>query len=573
MHDTMFGVIGVLTRSLVSGNEIVSNVMLPAVPQPLARHTDGGGDFFTAVGFPAPNSPLPSNGTTIEYADGDSTGWRGGRLCRDDNDDDFRKRMRLGLLESARTGFVDTNNHDDTRLNGPAKENVLPLNFNLHAFQEALADKTPGELGSYFCTGCLWERFTGTVFITNTWKGSMLGGAVFPNGEAAPPPNPVVDDRADVSDLLAQPRAPRETKSTTGPLPYELCAAPSDEAGSALAQVVGHRFVDADEADAVNASGDIVSSFNAPFQNNDPPSPSLPSLNNNEIFRRQMDNPMIPPPTPAEPATPLPDDLGRGTANIRGSFRIPECADYNTNNGKWRNVRATSVRLINGRSLNYIASKCGAGRNQPCQPQLSPLAAHQLDAGLNIVSNVPVYVAGDINQSSEVDDIETGAKAANWIPFMIAGDTVTTVSNAWDDEHSRWGVSTTNSELNPASSLIPRPAQDTRYHMLLLTGIVGAGVYGSGQTIVATGGSGGGLQGAMRLMEQWDGREHIFRGAIVLGWMPVFTQWKVADSASRSSQPPGMRDWQFDRHLNATVNQPPDSPVFDVTALRSWRRE
>jgi hypothetical protein len=108
---------------------------------------------------------------------------------------------------------------------------------------------------------------------------------------------------------------------------------------------------------------------------------------------------------------------------------------------------------------------------------------------------------------------------------------------------------------------------------LLLTGLVGAGVYGGGRDIVPTRTSGGGLHNAMRLMEDWRGERHIFRGAMVLGWMPVYTQWLVGREGDRSYMPPALRNWQFDRHLNATVNQPPDSPVFDVTALRSWRRE
>jgi hypothetical protein len=87
--------------------------------------------------------------------------------------------------------------------------------------------------------------------------------------------------------------------------------------------------------------------------------------------------------------------------------------------------------------------------------------------------------------------------------------------------------------------------------------------------------SGGGLPNAMRLMENWDINNafHTFRGAMVLGWSPVYTHWKVARAGRGTYFPPKLRDWQFDRHLNATINQPPDSPVFDVSAIRSWRRE
>ena len=574
-RPTAVGFCGGRSEQIGTGNEVSHNVMLPAVPQPLTRVSDDDDNAYFPTGFPAPGSPLPSDGTVLEYADGDSSGWGGGRLCQADNDGEFRKRMRLALLESTRTGFSDTNNHGgETRMNG-APPDVLPLNFNLHAFQEALADKTPGELGSYFCAGCMWEKFDGTVFVTNTWKGSMLGADTFPNGLASPPPDPNLDDRASFpdGDLVAQPRAPHEALSTTGPLPFQLCGAPSDETGTAHAQVVGQRFLEADEVDVRPGRGTLNIDPRAPFRANED---FGPSINQRDTFQRKMRKPTLPPGSPPE-RTPtvlaLPDDLASAGTTITGSFRIPECANYAHVGGKWTTVRATSVRVINGRTLNFNASKCGTRRNQACQPRLSPTAAGLIENGLNVVTNVPVYIVGDINQSSEVDEVTTGEKAEDWIPFMVGGDSVTTLSNAWDDEHSRWNVATNSLEMNVNAPFVPRVAQSTRYHMLLLTGIVGAGVYGGGNAISPIGESGGGLPGAMRLMENWSDAEHVFRGAIVLGWMPVFTQWSVARPAVRSYRPPAIRNWQFDRHLNATVNQPPDSPVFDVTALRSWRRE
>jgi hypothetical protein len=159
---------------------------------------------------------------------------------------------------------------------------------------------------------------------------------------------------------------------------------------------------------------------------------------------------------------------------------------------------------------------------------------------------------------------------------MFAGDTVTTLSNAWDDQQSRWGVDTGDDRMigSDRAGETLRTAATTRYHMLLLTGLVAAGV-GDAAGITALGRSGGGLQNAMRLLEDWSDRrvEHIFRGAMVLGFAPVYTQWRTGNANDRTYRPPRLRDWQFDRHLNATVNQPPDSPVFDVTAIRNWRRE
>jgi hypothetical protein len=544
-------------------DDVRSSVLVPAVPQPLDPLGDG---MVGAISYPSARQPLPGDGTAVPLAPG-SDGWSIGRLCAGDNEAEFRRRMRLALLDATRTGFVDTNNHRDTRLNAAARENVLPINFNLHAFQEALADKTPGELGSYFCDdGCLWPRFNGTVFISDNWRGSMVGTSVFPDGIAAPPPNPVVIDQG-VDSGERQPHIPVERRSTTGPLPFPLCSAPSDEPAVAHAQVVGRRFVEADEID-VHTGSAAAPTFTMPYNDGD------------RGFGNTMLRTMALPPTASPREASTTPSYPDPAASVPGSFRIPECARYSLSGGVWSSVVPAAVRVINGRTINYNRSSCGDSGNARCLPELSSLsvsharsATRQLDDGLNVVTNMPMYIMGDINQTSEVNDVATGRRATDWIPVMFAADSVTTMSNAWDDEHSRWGVSTNDSDLN-VTSFTERAASTTRYTMLLLTGLVGAGSYaGGGRAINAFGTSGGGLHNVMRLMEDWRGEQHIFRGAMVLGWMPVYTQWRVGRPGDRSYEPPALRNWQFDRHLNATVNQPPDSPVFDVTALRNWRRE
>lgn len=557
-------------------NDVDDNDLVPAVPRPFLRVTSS--DLFgnTSVSnlpsfYPAPSSPLPGGGAAVSYQPGDE-GWSAGRLCRDDSEEEFRRRMRLALLEATRTGFKDTHSHADTRFANanPPQDEILPLNFNLHALQEALADQTPGELGSYFCEGCLWERFNGTVWIGNTWRGSMLS-LPFPDGAAAPPPSPVVDDVSILGRRRAQPKVPNEGRSTTGPLPYPLCGADSDEPSTALAQVVGHRFLEADEV--VATSGARVVGFAPPFGQN--------ALLNR--FEREADVPTLPTlmsPPEAAPVAPfvLPDDLSPPTSGMVTTFTIPDCRRYSLVDGPFAAVRPTAVRLINGRSLNFNRRSCGPNRNQRCHPELSAGDGRSRPAvgiipdGLNVITNAPLYIVGDVNRTSEIEQVQTGQRATDWIPFMVAGDTVTTLSNSWSDHGSRWGVSTGDGRLSTGSAPV-RLASSTQYNMLILTGVAASGIFAGPGDVSTVGASGGGITGAMRLMENWSDAAHRFRGSLVLGWFPVYTQWRQDSPDVRSYRPPALRDWQFDRHLNATVNQPPDSPVFDVTALRSWRRE
>lgn len=150
-----------------------------------------------------------------------------------------------------------------------------------------------------------------------------------------------------------------------------------------------------------------------------------------------------------------------------------------------------------------------------------------LEDGVNVVTNVPLYVVGDINMTSEIDRVQTGTKATDWVPVMLAGDTVTTMSNSWSDQGSRGGVSTADGRLRSGGpgSGPARAASTTQYNMLILTGVAGGGVFGpDAGEVQPVGATSGGLLGGMRLMENWSNAVHVFRGSLVLGWMPVYTQ-------------------------------------------------
>ena len=86
----------------------------------------------------------------------------------------------IGLVDATRTGFKDLD----------AGENMLPINLDVAGLVRALRDKTPGELGSYFCgasdsgvanvadvpaAGC--RKFNGILWIGSTWNGRPTSSA------------------------------------------------------------------------------------------------------------------------------------------------------------------------------------------------------------------------------------------------------------------------------------------------------------------------------------------------------------------------------------------------------------
>lgn len=504
------------------------SVLLAATLMPTRGVSESGALIFEP--FPLQSAPLPSNGSRVDYPSGaPNPTFQAGAACASDSEREVRRRARIALLEATRSGFRDTNFRPGEAFDD-GQGDLLPLNFDLHALQEALADRTPGELGSYFCSGCLWPSFDGTIFVSNSWRGSMLSRSRDLNTTAAAAPSPRVNDDAIAltpAAGLRQPGAQRAMSQSTASLPFPLCSG----------DLAGERFLEADEGSGA--------AFTFPYEGNA-----------DDDYARMI---AIGPPAPAPAPTP------RET-----TFRIQPCSGHAIKTpGPVAAVRPSVVRLINGRALNFNASKCGPSRNQPCLPRLSERAEGNLDAGLNVITNLPAYVVGDVNLTSETVNIQTGRKADDWIPFMIGADTVTTLSNSWSDEASRWS----------SDGFGVPAAASTRYNFLLLSGITSSGRF-SGSVdrdgrIEAINSSSGGLTGVMRLMEDWQTSEavHSFRGSIVIGWNPVYTKWRVPNASFTTFRPPVTRDWQFDQHLNATVNQPPDSPVFDVSAIRSWRRE
>ena len=78
-----------------------------------------------------------------------------------------------GLLNATRSGINDPHIFSATVVPfgySQKLSQVLPTNFDVAAFQQALSNKNPGELGSYFgANGFLKKPFTGIVYITSTW--------------------------------------------------------------------------------------------------------------------------------------------------------------------------------------------------------------------------------------------------------------------------------------------------------------------------------------------------------------------------------------------------------------------
>ena len=394
----------------------------------------------------------------------------------------------LGTLSGFANGHIQTTarpgapNSTYNIFDQAAQANVLPMNFDVSAFQEALADTGLGELGDRF--SARGTPFNGIVYVTASWAGHLDG---FPNGHPMmPPPQGEVD-----VGTFGRIRNPMQTR-----LPLPLCV----------------------------ASGTSV---------------TLPTL--------------------------LPTNVQTGCPeSAPGVMRPPANNDAQIN----------ALRIINARNINH--------NNSFAIPDLGA-GVLQLPDGLSIVSNLPVYLVGDANLSSDADNLAATKSGAGgpsdpaWFPLMVGGDTVTLVSNAWDDSNAGWattafrdGAATSNFNVNLNLLNGQRCPVSTQFNIQMLTG----------STPTNSDNFGGGIINLPQFIELWQTFGNcsfigpdipaIIRGSLVNGFHRVHATGWGNPSDTVYGRP--LRDWNFDYHLETLTNQPPGAPLFDVNAISRWSR-
>ncbi|KAA3634698.1 MAG: hypothetical protein DWP97_06505 [Calditrichaeota bacterium] len=164
-------------------------------------------------------------------------------------------------------------------------------------------------------------------------------------------------------------------------------------------------------------------------------------------------------------------------------------------------------------------------------PALRISNGEELDDGLTIASENPVYTKGDFN-------------SVNKKPASIMGDAVTFLSDNFDDALS-WG------------SKSARVATATTVNASFLTG----------NTETTSTNYNGGLENLPRFLEVWSGKSFTWRGSMVNLWNSV----QANGDWSGTYYSPPIRDWAYDTDLDDPNNLPPESPVVRVFQRTGWK--
>jgi hypothetical protein len=175
--------------------------------------------------------------------------------------------------------------------------------------------------------------------------------------------------------------------------------------------------------------------------------------------------------------------------------------------------------------------------------------------GLAVVAENPVYVEGDYNANAGFGNPHVAAS--------IIADTVTVLSNAWNDR-----VSFTSPQNNAG-----RPAVNTWYRVAVIAGTSKGFPRPAGYPTPENMGTDGGVHNFLRMIEDWNGRTTSYRGSIAILYhsrqgVGIFKQ----AGNDNVYGPPSTRAFNFDIEFLQPALLPPRTPVFrDINTLSFTR--
>ena len=275
------------------------------------------------------------------------------------------------LLEATRSGFEH------------GGDNILPMNFDIEAFAKALADRTAGELGSYFplpaADGTGGRAFNGIIWITQTWKGAD-GGLVVPGASTTQLPT----------------QGTNNDGASLGPV--RMCA-PAEPGVASNNE--GHQGA------PVPAPTNGAPPTGTPPITQPVPCPATPG--SNVVARAQNSVPM----------TVCGGHIASGatastTGTGPGQFQIAACSSTSL----WGSAGGegsvpNALRLVRGRLIDAV----------------------DFPVGLTIATNLPMYVQGDINSGT------LGSEDVARRKVLLAADRVTLLSAQFSDDTRPWNTS------------------------------------------------------------------------------------------------------------------------------------
>lgn len=238
---------------------------------------------------------------------------------------------------------------------------------------------------------------------------------------------------------------------------------------------------------------------------------------------------------PFDPAGPVAAD--GTTAYTSASYNPPS----EWNGIVYLETKTSSTNPTDQARLNHSGVRLWGGQTDRSGQGIPSLGA---DPGMSFATNNALYVKGHFNADGTLHDTSSSGNSsvvpeAGEVPVALYGDSVTILSESWDD-------SVTTKKPNASS---------TEIAAAIVSGLIPTDAAGNGR-------SSGGVHNFPRFLERWSSKDLYIRGALV-----CLYESEVDNSAWRIDYySPPRRKWGFSQlFLNGTF--PPGTPL-----LRSYRR-
>jgi len=185
-----------------------------------------------------------------------------------------------------------------------------------------------------------------------------------------------------------------------------------------------------------------------------------------------------------------------------------------------------------------------------------PVRPDNGQGGFSVVSENPVYVQGNYNSNASDPFWTGGSNATPHSAAAIIADTVTVLSNNWNDG---------NSLANP-TNLGGRAAVTTYYRMAVAAGKNAPFPQPTWAGVGNDFGTDGGLHNFLRYLENWGGQQLFYNGSLVSMYYSEYNTG-IFKCCTVVYSPP-TRNYSFDTLFLNPANLPPGTPMFqDVVNL------
>jgi hypothetical protein len=277
-----------------------------------------------------------------------------------------------------------------------------------------------------------------------------------------------------------------------------------------------------------------------------------------------------------------PEDLnGNGRLDKYGATNVGDGFGINTNTSPPDpfTTRVTSCyttgrknRVTGARHVLKLVDGAGnsAGGNVPVR-----LVANTDGTlgGFTVASENPVYIQGDYNSWSG-DPTWTSTTAANpaHAAAAVIADTVTLLSNQWQDAGVSGSSNNLGSLLHPTDATKYRPAVTSYYRVAIAAGKTITFPNPSGTNSTNYFGTDGGLHNFLRFLESWNGDTLYYKGSLVSLFYSTYATGTFKCCNYMVYEPP-TRNYKFDPLFTSPENLPPGTPMFRDIDNLSYRQD